>query len=186
MKLLSLFALSLLSLPAFAEKEPTWFVCGGQEGSRISLALQIGGPRYADSIALDLAVPEAKQLLGPAEQELDIKDPTFSGFLTHGACERGSADSDLLVRCVLRSSQGWSMLSLGFTTSRNLNEKIRETSRITRNAGATELEILVRRVGNSAQLELNGTFEGLSGPVSLKSSRAAGPFGKGWNACRFK
>ncbi|RYZ97547.1 MAG: hypothetical protein EOP11_21880, partial [Proteobacteria bacterium] len=96
MKLLSAILLSLLSLPALAEKAPTRFVCGGQYGMLKSLSLQFGGGRYGDAVLINLEAGEAKRLLGAAEQGLEIKDSSLTGFLLYGSCEQVSG-SDILV-----------------------------------------------------------------------------------------
>jgi hypothetical protein len=185
MKMLSALFLFLLSLPAFAEKSPTHFVCGGMNGTAKSLSLQLGGGRYADAVMVDLEEGEAKRLLGASEQRLEIKDSSLNGFLRYGSCEQ-VAGSDVLVRCALAKPEAWSFLHLNFTTSKKLNENIWESSRVTRSTSSGDLEIIVRRVGEDAHLELSGSFMGLDGLSRLRVNRVAGSLKEAWNKCRFE
>lgn len=185
--LFTVLALITAAGPAFATKEPTRFVCGSPAGQSW-LSAQFGGGRYADALAVLLFESEAKQLLLPSEQGLQINSMPLGGFLQMGSCKKG--EGDLLVSCSNRTrdgSQAWSLLHYNFSKHELIAPDHEQSLQISRSLHESEFGFEVRKVGTDAHLHLEMVVDtAAERGKRIVIDRKLATLQKEWFNCRFE
>ena len=170
---------------AHADRLLKSFDCGGG-GHGTNFTVSYGGPRYADSVDLNLIFDQDLKLLLSAKDE-SASDLSLRINLSTGSCKKGDGNN-VLVSCQLDKTDkiSWSITDFGFTSFQNLGNGFHETNSVQRSVNLISMDLKVTREGNSAHLIADLQIDTATQKnINLRLNRQLATLEHSWYMCKF-